>query len=184
MKTKIIMLVISLTVLTTSTAYAINDTEQNEHSEILLAEEQETAAVCVPLTTFIEDEKTILKKEKTNRINLGEFTLTAYCSCQKCCGKWALNRPKDEHGNEIVYGSNGDVLKQGVSVAVDPKVIPMGTKIYINNHEYIAQDTGGAIKGKKIDVYFDNHQEAVNFGKKTDVVEVDETTNLVLQAND
>jgi len=40
----------------------------------------------------------------------------------------------------------------------------MGSTVYIDNKKYIAQDTGGAIKGKHIDVYVDSHEEALNLG--------------------
>lgn len=96
--------------------------------------------------------------------SLGTFKLTAYCSCSKCCGQYALNRPKDENGNPIVYTASGARAEAGATIAVDPRVIPYGTKVQINGHTYIAQDTGGAIKGNRIDVYFDDHQEAWNFG--------------------
>ena len=101
--------------------------------------------------------------EITNE-SIGEFKLTAYCSCEKCCGKWAKNRPVDENGNAIVLGSTGEVLKAGRSIAVDPEVIPYGSEVTINGHAYKAQDCGGAIKGNRIDVYFDNHQDALEFG--------------------
>ena len=100
----------------------------------------------------------------TNSASLGRFTLTAYCSCSKCCGQYALNRPVDEYGNEIVYGSIGVRLIAGVSIAVDPRVIPYGSEVVINGHTYIAHDTGGSIKGNRIDIYFNDHQEALNFG--------------------
>lgn len=96
--------------------------------------------------------------------SLGEFKLTAYCSCEKCCGKWALNRPKDENWKDIVYGSTGSILIAGTSIAVDPSVIPYGSQVEINGHTYTAHDTGAAIKGNRIDVYFDSHQNALNFG--------------------
>ena len=99
-------------------------------------------------------------------IDLGEFILTAYCSCEKCCNGYALNRPVDENGNEIVIGSSGEVLQQGVSVAVDINIIPYYTEIIINENIYIAHDTGGAIKGNRIDVYFNDHQKALEFGKQ------------------
>lgn len=97
-------------------------------------------------------------------VSLGEFKLTAYCSCSLCCGKWAYNRPVDENGNEIVYGAIGERLREGYSIAVDPSVIPYRTEVVINGHTYKAQDCGGAIKGNRIDVYFEDHQAALNFG--------------------
>ena len=95
--------------------------------------------------------------------SIGIFTLTAYCPCEKCCGKWGENRPKDEDGIPIVYGSTGIELKEGVSVAVDPNVIPYGSEIVIYGHTYTAQDCGGAIKDNRIDVYFSDHNRALEF---------------------
>lgn len=104
-------------------------------------------------------EPTILSEPQKEVIYLGEFKLTAYCSCEKCCGKWALNRP-----NGIVYGASGNELKSGYSIAVDPSVIPYGTEVIINGVTCRADDCGGAIKGNRIDVYFNNHKEALEFG--------------------
>ena len=112
----------------------------------------------------IETKKEDIAIPEIKKESLGEFKLTAYCSCEKCCGKWALNRPKDESGKDIVYGSTGEVLIAGTSIAVDPSVIPYGSQVEINGHTYTAHDTGGAIKGNRIDVYFDNHQDALSFG--------------------
>jgi len=122
--------------------------------------------------TMVENKRTIEietdKEDDANQavepVSLGNFKLTAYCSCSLCCGKWANNRPVDENGNEIVYGAIGERLKEGYSIAVDPKVIPYRTEVVINGHTYKAQDCGGAIKGNRIDVYFYNHQDALNFG--------------------
>ena len=92
--------------------------------------------------------------------------LTAYCSCHKCCGKYAENRPKDENGKEIVLTASGAVAEQGKTVGVDPSVIPLGSIIVVDGHQYVAQDTGNSkvVKSNVIDVYFENHQEALNFG--------------------
>ena len=98
------------------------------------------------------------------RFYIGDFRLTAYCSCFKCCDKWALNRPKDENGKEIVYGASGVRLVEGVSIAVDPAVIPYGTVVEFDGKTWIAHDTGGAIKGARIDVYFESHERALKSG--------------------
>jgi 3D (Asp-Asp-Asp) domain-containing protein len=97
-------------------------------------------------------------------VSLGEYKLTAYCSCEKCCGHWATVRPLDEHGNPIVYTANMSVAKQGVTVAADTNILPFGTVLLIDGHEYTVQDRGGAIKGNRIDVYFESHEEALQFG--------------------
>lgn len=94
------------------------------------------------------------------------FTVTAYCPCEKCCGTWATNRPTDENGNEIVTTASGERAVEGVTIAVDTSVIPFGTKVEIDGNIYTAQDTGGAIKGNRIDIYFNSHEKALEFGKQ------------------
>ena len=93
--------------------------------------------------------------------SIGEFKLTAYCPCEKCCGIWAKNRP-----NGIVYTASGAEAEAGKTIAVDPDVIPYGTEVKIGDHTYIAQDSGSAIKGNKIDVYYDDHSAALAHGVK------------------
>ena len=95
------------------------------------------------------------KRLETKKQNSKKFKLTAYCACSKCCGKWS-------GGNT----ASGTKPTQGRTIAVDTRVIPFGAKVVINGHTYIAEDTGSAIKGNKIDVYFDNHEEALQFGVK------------------
>ncbi len=66
------------------------------------------------------------------------------------------------------YGitASGIRAQYGV-VAVDPRVIPLGTNLYVEGYGYcIAADTGGAIKGNKIDLCFNSYNEAVNYGRK------------------
>lgn len=95
------------------------------------------------------------------QISLGEFKITHYCACEICCGSWANNRP-----NGIVYTASGAVAEAGVTIAVDPDVIPYGTEVVIDNQTYIAQDCGGAIQGNRIDVYCNSHKEAQQLGVK------------------
>ena len=115
-------------------------------------------------TIETETDKEVDTNQAVEPVSLGKFKLTAYCSCEICCNKWALNRPIDENGNEIVYGSIGERLSEGYSIAVDPSVIPYGTEVIINGYTYKAQDCGGAIKGNRIDVYFEDHNRALEFG--------------------
>lgn len=115
-------------------------------------------------TIEIEIDKDGDTNQAAKPISLGNFKLTAYCSCPLCCGKWAYNRPVDENGSEIVCGAIGERLTEGYSIAVDPTVIPYRTEVIINGHTYKAQDCGGAIKGNRIDVYFEDHQDALDFG--------------------
>ena len=91
--------------------------------------------------------------------SLGEFKITHYCPCPKCCGEWA---------DGITY--TGTTATEGRTIAVDPKVIPLGSRVVIDGQEYIAEDIGGAIKGSRIDVFMDDHHAALVAGvKKTEV---------------
>ncbi len=103
------------------------------------------------------DKKIDIQADKP--VSLGEFRMTAYCPCEECCGKWADNRP-----DGVVYGAIGEELKEGYSIAVDPDIIPYRSKVVIDGQVYKAQDCGGAIKGNRIDVYFEDHNDALEFG--------------------
>jgi len=60
------------------------------------------------------------------------------------------------------------VMPQRGTIAVDPNVIPLGQEVYVVGYGYaIAQDTGGAIRGNKIDVFKDTRDEAINWGRRT-----------------
>lgn len=92
---------------------------------------------------------------------LGEFRLTAYCPCAKCCGKWA---------NGIT--ATGTTATEGRTIAVDPALIPYGATVTVyfadgTSHTYTAEDCGGAIKENRIDVFFDDHQAAREFDVQT-----------------
>ena len=107
-------------------------------------------------------------------VSLGDFRLTAYCPCPVCCGEWAEGRPVDMHGNEIVYTASGDVAVSGKTIAGDPAVIPFGTEVIIGGNTYTAADSGGAIDGNRIDVYMDDHADALAFGVQYATVYVKE----------
>lgn len=61
---------------------------------------------------------------------------------------------------------SGFVVDKGI-IAVDPEVIPLGSIVYIPGYGYmVAMDTGGAIKGNRIDIYFADRKEAIKFGRQ------------------
>jgi 3D (Asp-Asp-Asp) domain-containing protein len=121
--------------------------ESNE-IEVVMAIEEET-----------KEEETEAKAEietvelTPDMINLGEFKLTAYCKCEVCCGKWT-NHPT----------ASGVMPTENHTIAVDTNVIPFGTKVMIDGIVYVAEDTGSAIKGNRIDIYMPDHKSALEFG--------------------
>ena len=81
------------------------------------------------------------------------LTTTAYtANCNGCSGTTAT-------------GINLRANPKAKVIAVDPSVIPLGTKVYVEGYGYaVAADTGGAIKGYKIDVFFPSKSEAYRWG--------------------
>lgn len=77
-----------------------------------------------------------------------------------------------EEGTADGRTATGIKVRRGI-VAVDPKVIPLGTKLYIEGYgEAVAADTGGAIKGNMIDLFMHSKQEALRWGRRWVVVTV------------
>ena len=83
---------------------------------------------------------------------LGNFKITYYCACEKCCNK----------ADGIT--ATGSRVAEGRTIAVDPSVIPYGTKVIIGGHIFTAEDCGGAIKQNHIDIYVNSHEEAEALG--------------------
>lgn len=82
------------------------------------------------------------------------WKVTAYCPCAKCCGEFADG-----------FTASGE-LAVGRIIAAPPE-IPFGTTIFIKGYGYgRVQDRGGAIKGKRLDVLFPTHQQALEWGVK------------------
>lgn len=79
---------------------------------------------------------------------LGEFMTTFYTHTGNRC-------------------STGVYPKVGRTIAVDPKKIPYGTYLYVEGHGvYIAEDTGGDIKGHRLDIFVNSREEAIQLGRK------------------
>ncbi len=82
------------------------------------------------------------------------YTVTAYCPCEICCGKWS-----DGH-----FANGQEVSFPAIAA---PSNIPFGTKIHVPGYGVAkVKDRGGAIKGNKLGVYFPTHEQAKQWGKQ------------------
>lgn len=108
-----------------------------------------------PVTTEdvqeVSDEAT--EPTATASDSLGTFKVTAYCACEKCC-------PGTSDG--LTYTET--IATEGRTISVDPTIIPLGSVIELNGQQYIAEDIGGSVKGKHVDLYFDSHADALEYG--------------------
>ncbi|GAF23028.1 cell wall-binding protein [Bacillus sp. JCM 19047] len=104
-------------------------------------------------TTAVEEETTVAVNESAGQTMTMEATAyTAYC--EGCSGVTRTGIDLRANPNQKV-------------VAVDPNVIPLGSRVYVEGYgEAIAGDTGGAIKGQKIDLYVQTKDEAFQFGRQ------------------
>jgi len=84
------------------------------------------------------------------------YTVTAYCACEKCCGRWS--------GGPT---ASGKMPKPGITVA-RPRSIPFGTRVLIEGvGERVVQDRLARKYDGRFDLYFSSHKEALRFGKRT-----------------
>lgn len=133
-------------------------------------EERDYSNVVIEETNFIVEQfdDEVLPPEDPNESEkieasidwhyIEDCTLTAYCACSECCGK------------EGGITATGTVAQEGVTIAVDPDVIPLGSWVDVNGHQYHAEDVGGSVNGNHIDVYFDSHDQASYFGRQVESV--------------
>jgi len=96
----------------------------------------------------------LYSSEYTIVSSLGSYKATAYCPCTRCTWGTGLT-------------CTGAVPQANHTISVDTSKIPLGTKLLINGIIYTAEDRGGGIKGNHVDIYFNTHQEALNYGRKS-----------------
>lgn len=111
-------------------------------------------------------------------VYLGEYTITGYCSCARCCGEWA-----SKQSGGVIVGAANQPLVAGISAAALQENLPLGTAVYIEGIGVrIVQDTGpnsvfARYDGRLIDVYCNTHAEAVALGKSEKRVWIIESPN-------
>jgi 3D (Asp-Asp-Asp) domain-containing protein len=119
----------------------------------------------IELETTSKKYVTVSKRDDNDdRIYLGKYKLTAYCPCSECSGSWGRQT------------STGATATEGRTIGVDPGVIKYGTEVYIDGvGKRVAEDTGGAVNNKHIDIFMDSHADCLRFGVKyADVYMIEE----------
>ena len=86
--------------------------------------------------------------------SLGYFRTTGYCPCRQCSEGWGRRT------------STGTIATSGRTIAVDPRIIPYGSKVMIGGVIYTAEDRGGGVRGKHIDIFYDSHSQSKAHGVK------------------
>ncbi len=105
-------------------------------------------------TDGLPEDKAIYVNGEASGTYLGTFWITAYCPCPICCGEYSnMDNPTTASGAPAV---------EGVTCAA-PSNFEFGTELIVDGHTYTVQDRGGAINGNHLDIYFSNHQAALNF---------------------
>lgn len=105
----------------------------------------------------VEEEK--VEKEKIEKAKEKEQTMMMEATAYSC------NEGFIGGGNLTAMGQ--DLHVDPMAIAVDPSVIPLGTKLYVEGYgEAIASDTGGAIKGNIIDLHFSDVSQCINWGRR------------------
>ena len=125
---------------------------------------------------------TMVEPPPPGRYVVVPMTLTGYCNCGKCCGwhrTWfglgpavvdagpARGQPK-----RVGYTSSGTQARHG-TIAADTSRYPYGTVVYVPGYGYgRVEDTGGAIQGDHMDLWFADHDEAMRWGKQRRLVKI------------
>jgi len=114
---------------------------------------------------FKKKVKSVKKTTKTKSASTSKqkITMEATAYTANCTGCSGITRT----GINLKANPNQKVI------AVDPNIIPLGTKVYVEGYgTAIAGDTGGDIKGNRIDLFIPNRQDALNFGRRQVTVTV------------
>ena len=117
------------------------------------------SAVVLVTDNVIREHQTKVLNDLESKLTIpnhyvGEFSISHYCSCPKCTQSPTGSRT-----------ATGHIPREGRTVAVDPKLIPLHSVIYVEGvGTFVAEDVGGGVRGKHLDIYIDDHQRALNLG--------------------
>jgi 3D (Asp-Asp-Asp) domain-containing protein len=143
-----------------SSIYKSLSTSQSDFEtarDALISEQDKNSLLQAELdaaNTMISD----LKSNEYELVYIGNYKLTHYCTEERThiCGTGAG------------ITSTGTQVTAGRTIAVDPSVIPYGTEVYIEGYGWrVAEDCGGAVNGKHIDIAVETHSQALSMGTAT-----------------
>jgi 3D (Asp-Asp-Asp) domain-containing protein len=129
-----------------------NEKTQTEDVASMDEEQSQNQAAAVQVNTSVQEPATPAVEAEPKRTLLGTYRLTAYCPCQKCCGK----SPSDPGYGITACGAKAE---EGITVAMAG--LPFGTRIYIEGlGERIVQDRG--VSNNIIDIFIASHERCFN----------------------
>lgn len=140
--------------------------------------------IFIPLAVAVSLAATIVSCSTRSPFSRTEYiTLeaTGYCKCGQCCG-WKRNillqpvyayGPNEGERKKVGETASGTKAKPHHTIAADTNVFPFGTRIKIPGYGWgVVEDRGGAIEGKRLDLFFKTHKQALEWGRQTVTVEV------------
>ncbi|MEF9954427.1 MAG: 3D domain-containing protein [Clostridium sp.] len=126
-----------------------NQTENKQQESV-----QPTPTAAAPITSTSTAAAPVKATSGKRGASLGNFVTTAYCNCTRCSS-----------GHNLTY--SGTVPKAKHTISADIDYYPIGTQLMIGDTIYTVEDIGTGVDGKILDIYFDTHQQALNYGMKT-----------------
>ena len=152
-QTVIVIVILFLLASPILVTYAKNISENNEMITVeeTKEEEKEEYLLTAGIETVLEKELPSVQRRELTLVSIGDYKLTAYCSCERCCGKWS----------QFNKTASGTTPQQGRTVACNS--LEFGTRIVINGSIYTVEDTGN-MGANVIDIYFNSHEAALSFG--------------------
>ena len=131
----------------------LNQERSIKIAEKLRCDRAQVYGTCQPNTPKMPTGAANYRQSKTTAAPVS-FTVTAYCPCELCTGPYCDG-----------ITASGHVIQPGDKFCAAPPEIPFGTLIGIPGYGVVpVLDRGGAIKGNKLDIYFDTHSEALAWG--------------------
>jgi len=137
------------------TVPAEDTSEKSENSRVILLGSNRSTAEVETFPHLRLAERTA--GQWTQGQFLGKFTTTGYCNCSSCSG-----------GFSLTY--SGTVPKSKHTISADLNLFPIGTRLVVGGVVYTVEDMGSGVNGYLLDIYYDDHAQAIAHGKKTEEV--------------